>query len=104
MHRHQRIAQALSSVGVVQHVDTVNREVTAFVDGALRTFDVPIGCEVILHGEPVKLRMVQPRDRVKITYTRRGSLQVALRIAVQPDEAAWCTARDLSGMDQPVGG
>ncbi len=103
MQKTERIARALASVGVVHRVDTVNREVAVFVDGELLTFDVPVGCEVVLHGEPVKLRMVQPQDRVKITHTRRGGLRVALMIEVQPDEITGRAVRDLSGVDQPAG-
>lgn len=99
----ERIARSLNSVGVVHRVDTVNRELTVFVNGVLLTFDVPVGCAVILHGELVKLRMVQPRDRVKITYASRGGLQVARTIEVQPDEIDGRAAYDLSGVDQSAG-
>jgi hypothetical protein len=99
----KRIARALHSVGMVHRVDTVNRELTVFVNSELLTFDVPVGCEVILHGEPVKLRMVQPRDRVKITHASRDGLRVALTIEVQPAQIAGRAARDLSGMDQTTG-
>jgi hypothetical protein len=97
MQRPEYIAQALDCVGVVHRVDTVNRELTVFVNDELLTFDVPIGCPVILHGEPVKLRMVQPQDRVKIAHASRGSLCVALTIEVQPDEIAGRAVRGLSG-------
>lgn len=93
MHGHEHIAQALVSAGVVHRVDTVSREVAVFVDGELLAFDVPVGCAVVLHGEPVKLRMVQPRDRVRITYASRGGLRLALTIDVQPDGIAGCAAR-----------
>ncbi|HEX5446200.1 MAG TPA: hypothetical protein VFW87_20405 [Pirellulales bacterium] len=70
------------SSGVVRHVDTVNREIAAFVDGELLIFDVPVGCAVVLRGEPVKLRMVQPRDRVTLVYTNHGDLRMALKVEV----------------------
>ena len=103
MQKPEHIARALNSVGVVHRVDTVNRELTVFVNDGLLTFDVPVGCAVILHGELVKLRMVQPQDRVKITYASHGGLQVARTMEVQPDEIAGRTACDLSGMDQSAG-
>jgi len=103
MQRPECLAQALDSVGVVHRVDTVNRELAVFVNEELLTFDVPIGCQVILHGEPVKLRMVQPQDRVRITHASRGGLRVAITIEVQPDEVAGRTARSLSAVDQPAG-
>jgi len=97
------MARALYSVGMVHRVDTVNRELSVFVDGALRCFDVPVGCTVILHGEPVKLRMVLPRDRVRITHLNRGDLRIARTIEVQPEQVAGRAALDLSGLDQPTG-
>lgn len=103
MHVQVRITGAINSVGMVHRVDTVNRELTVFVNGELLTFDVPVGCEVVLHGEPVKLRMVQPLDRLKITYASRGGLRVARAIEVQPEEMPERAARDLSEVDQPAG-
>lgn len=103
MQGQQRIPSALNSVGMVHGVDTVNRELAVFVNGVLLTFDVPVGCEVILHGEPVKLRMVQPEDRVRITHACRGGLRVARRIEVQPDESASRALHDLSGVNRPAG-
>lgn len=102
MQRAKRITRTLHSVGMVHRVDTVNRELTVFVNGELLAFDVPVGCEVNLHGEPVKLRMVQPQDRVQITYIRHDGLRVARTIKVQPEEIAGRAARDLSEMDQPA--
>src|SRR5579871_586167 len=99
----ERNARALDSVGVVRRVDTVNRELTVSVNGELLTFDVPVGCEVILHGEPVKLRLVQPQDRVKITHAGPGGLRVARTIEVQPDEIAGRTTRGLWEVDQRAG-
>jgi hypothetical protein len=99
----ERIARALDSVGVVHRVDTVNRELTVIVNGELLTFDVPVGCQVILHGEPVKLRIVQPQDRVKITHASCAGLRVARTIAVQPDEITGRTVRELTQVAQPAG-
>ena len=60
---------ALEAEAVIHRVDPVNRELAALVEGVLVTIDVPPACEVILRGERIKLRMVQPRDRVRVTYT-----------------------------------
>jgi len=98
----QRNVRALSSVGIVHRVDTISRELTVFLDGELRTFDVPVGCAVILHCEPIKLRMVQPKDRVKITHTNGDGLRVARTVEVQPDDIAGRTAHDLAGLNQPA--
>jgi hypothetical protein len=86
MHRPESAARALQSVGLVQRVDTVNRELSVVVNGEPLTFDVPVGCEIALHGERVRFRMVQPRDRVRVRHTRRGGLLVALGIEVQPED------------------
>jgi hypothetical protein len=73
---------ALQMDGVVHGVDTVNRELTVNAGGTLATFEVPPDCAVVLRGERVKLRMVQPRDRVQVTYTRRQGFLVARTIQV----------------------
>ncbi|MBY0525890.1 MAG: hypothetical protein K2R98_21030 [Gemmataceae bacterium] len=57
---HQRMA------GVVCHVDTLARELHVCCDGQLMVFDLPPGCAVILNGERVKLRLLQPLDAVEI--------------------------------------
>ena len=58
----------LHTDGIIQQVDTVNRELRVQVNGTLMTFDVPPGCTVILNNEQVKLRLLQPADRVKVAY------------------------------------
>jgi hypothetical protein len=86
MHKPEPTVRALQSVGVVHLVDTVNRVLTVLVNGGLLTFDVPVDCEIILHGERVRFRMLQPRDRVRVTHAGRGSFRVALAIEVQPND------------------
>lgn len=54
--------------GTVRAVDTVNRELSVAVGGSLVSFDVPPGCVVVLRGEPVELRLIQPGDLVRVTY------------------------------------
>lgn len=102
MHGSKRIARARYSAGVVHRVDTINRELTVFVNGELLTFDIPVGCPVILHGEPVKLRMVQPQDRVRILHAGRGALRIARVIEVQPEQMAGQAIRAQSGRGQPA--
>lgn len=87
MKRLEPALRAVQCVGVVHRVDLVNRELTVFVRGGVLTFDVPVGCEIALHRERVRLRMVQPRDRVRVTYARRGGFLVALGVEVQPEDA-----------------
>ena len=73
----------MQSDGIVHGVDTVNRELAALVGGALVNFDVPPGCAVVLRGERVKLRMVQPGDRVRVTYASFRGSRVACAVEVQ---------------------
>ena len=68
---------------VVHRVDPVNREVAALIDGLPVTIDVPPDCHVVLRGERVKLRMVQPGDRVRVTYTKLATSLVAREFEVQ---------------------
>lgn len=66
--------------GLLQKVDLVNRVVTlARTEDAL-TFDVPPTCEVLLNGERVKLRLLQPRDRLSVTYCRQPGGFMALSL------------------------
>jgi hypothetical protein len=54
--------------GAVKRVDTVEREITVLLPTGLTVFDVPSDCRVLLRGEPIKLRLIQPRDRVEISF------------------------------------
>jgi hypothetical protein len=69
--------------GLVHEVDTVNRELTAVVGGELLTFDVPPNCVVVLRGERVKLRLVQPGDFARLTYAEVRGSRVARVVEVQ---------------------
>ncbi len=69
---------------VVQRVDPVNRELAAVVEEVLVHIYVPPDCDVVLHGERVKLRMVQPGDHVRVTYTELGDSLIARAVEVQP--------------------
>src|SRR4051794_35436984 len=85
MHRPEQAVRTPQSVGSVHRVDIVNRELTVLVDGNLLTFDVPVGCEITLHGERVRLRVLQPRDRVRVRHAWRAGFLVALMIEAQPE-------------------
>ena len=75
---------ALEAEAVVHRIDPVNRELAALVGGVPVTIYVPPDCEVVLRGERVKLRMVQPRDRLRVAFTERANPLVARAIEVQP--------------------
>jgi CheY-like chemotaxis protein len=58
-------------IGVIRNVDISGREITLIVHGAMKAFSVPTECSILLHGEPVKLRMLLPGDYARVAY-RRG--------------------------------
>lgn len=70
--------------GVVRRVDPVSREVEVHVGGAPVSFDVRPDCVITLRGERVKLRLIQPRDRVRVAYTESRGTRVADAIEVRP--------------------
>jgi hypothetical protein len=69
--------------GIVQRVDTVNRELTLNSAGATVVIDVPSDCPILLRGERVKLRMIQPRDPVRVTCADNRSIHTARAVEVQ---------------------
>jgi hypothetical protein len=79
----------LRADGVIQQVDTVNRELRVLVNRTSLSFDVPPDCAVILNAERVKLRLLQPADRVKLFY-RAGlrGLRTACRIEAQAGDVS----------------
>jgi hypothetical protein len=68
---------------VIQRIDLVNREVAVMEDGTSRVVTVPSDCAVLLRGEPVKLRMLQPGDRIEVALCSRSGEMVARTIEVQ---------------------
>ncbi len=67
-----RLADSLLHVeGIIQRVDALAREVAVRIDGVEVIFDVPADCVVLLYGERVKLRLLQPQDRAVIAYSPR---------------------------------
>ena len=63
--------------GVVRRVDPVAREVEVHVAGIPISLDVRSDCVITLRGERVKLRLIQPRDRVRVKYTERAGARLA---------------------------
>jgi hypothetical protein len=84
MHTSNRTAPELRSEGTVCRVDTINRELAVRAGAAQVVFDVPPGCPITLNGERVKLRLIQPHDRVEVHYVRARGLRVARAITVRP--------------------
>jgi hypothetical protein len=70
--------------GVVRRVDPVGRALEVLAAGTPVTFDVRPDCAVTLRGERVKLRLVLPRDRVRVAYTETPGALAAVAVEVQP--------------------
>jgi len=68
--------------GTVWQVDPARGDVVVQSDDQLRVFEVPADCTVLLSGERVKLRFLQPRDHVEVAYTQRGGRAVASLVRV----------------------
>ena len=73
----QPITVASAHQGSVQRVDTVGREIIVLLPTGLAVFDVPCDCSILLRGEPVKLRVIQPGDQVQIAFSDRQGMRVA---------------------------
>jgi hypothetical protein len=71
--------------GVVCRVDPVGREVDVHVAGTSVSFDVRLDCVIILRDERIKLRLVQPGDRVRVAFTECWGARIADSIEVQPE-------------------
>ena len=76
--------------GTVKDIDLVGRDLTVLLQTGVEIFDIPPDCPILLHGEQIKLRMVQPRDHVWVTFHRTPELAVAERVDVQPDTGFSC--------------
>ena len=76
--------------GTVQHVDTLGREITVLLSTGLKVFYVPPDCPIVLRGERIKLRMIQPRDQALVTFDRSCGMLVAKLLEVQPDSGFSC--------------
>jgi hypothetical protein len=85
--------------GEIQLIDLIGREVTLRQESRLTRYSISANCEVLLNGERVKLRMLQPRDHVRVAYRRRGESRIALSI-----EAATRLCQSLSGESDDLKG
>jgi hypothetical protein len=89
----QPISGAERVQGSVQRVDTVGREIIVLLPRGLAVFDVPCDCSILLRGEPVKLRVIQPGDQVQIAFCDLQGMLVAQLLDVQPDSGCSCFRR-----------
>lgn len=70
--------------GSIERVDLVQRELTVSVGPRRVEVDVPPQCQVMLRGERIKLRIIQPGDFVRISFVQRAARSVAQRVEVAP--------------------
>jgi hypothetical protein len=70
--------------GIVQDVNLLDRDLTVSAGMEAAVFDVPPDCPVFLHGERIKLRLLQPRDIVSIAFVRCDERLVAQKVEVVP--------------------
>ncbi|HEV7223005.1 MAG TPA: hypothetical protein VGN42_09920 [Pirellulales bacterium] len=68
--------------GILEQVDLLNRTAQIRKDHRCLTFDLPPACDILLRGERVKLRMLQPLDRVTVRYRSAAGRHVASLIEV----------------------
>lgn len=66
--------------GVVHSIDLIGRTVTVLLPLGMVTIDVPPACEIWLNGERVKLRLLQPQDRTRVTFYRKCGVLTAMAI------------------------
>jgi hypothetical protein len=76
--------------GAVQRVNTVEREISVLLPTGLAVFDVPSDCPILLRGEPIKLRLIRPRDHVRIAYAEHQGRLIAHLLEIQPDTGFSC--------------
>ena len=68
--------------GFVQSVNLLDRDLIISTGTEATVVDVPPDCPVFLHGERIKLRLLQPRDVVSIAFVRRDERLVAQKVEV----------------------
>ena len=73
--------------GVIRKVDAMNRDMTVLAGGSQELVDVPSGCSIVLNGETVKLRLLQPGDRVRVTYFDQNNVRTAQYIEAGIDRS-----------------
>jgi len=78
-HTNQRSknARCREITGIIRHVDAVTRDITVLAGGSHKLMDVPPDCSILLNGEAVKLRLLQPGDHVRVTCIYRNDVCTA---------------------------
>ena len=72
----------LETEGAIRSIDAPCREMTVCVGDEIKHFDIAGECSIWLHGERVKLRILQAADPVHIDYVIQEGECLAMRIRV----------------------
>jgi len=68
--------------GVIDNVDVPGRQLTMIVDEKAMVFDVALDCTITLHQDRVKLRLLQPLDHARVTYSDSPEVPIAHAVSV----------------------
>jgi hypothetical protein len=68
--------------GILRSIDIMARTIQVFSDEAVFDIDVPAGCNIVLHDEHVKLRLLQPGDPVQVALDAEAETPVAHSVHV----------------------
>jgi hypothetical protein len=77
------LTQWIEIDGAIHSIDAPCREMKVDVGGTLQQFDIGAQCSVWLHGERVKLRILQAADPVHISYVIHNGACLAMQIRVR---------------------
>ncbi len=77
-----RSTTLLEAEGAIESINAPGREMSVVVQGTLCRFDIAGECSIWLHGERVKLRILQAADLVHISYLLQDGEAVATEIRV----------------------
>jgi hypothetical protein len=82
MHSDTESMHLVEIEGAINSINAPCREMTVAVGASIRHFDIAAECSVWLHGERVKLRILQPADPVQISYALHDGECLAMQIRV----------------------
>lgn len=82
MHSDTESIHLIEIEGNILSIDAPCREMTVAVGDAIKHFDIAGECSIWLHGERVKLRILQAGDPVHISYLARDADCAAVQIRV----------------------
>jgi hypothetical protein len=69
--------------GTLEAVDPASREIVVRLDGGGHLlFYLPLDCPILLRKERVKLRLLQPHDRVRIRFVADAAALAAQLVCV----------------------